>query len=170
MTKISLTYCGMPGSGETVKAAKQDAAARIETLLDDLKQPVIVRWRDHAVLVYRSLGGWDYQCLFDINDGECFTSRTTYSCCMMSGTFDETLRSAIQHLADVVRREGEMEIPDIITKSGLRPTIIHAMSDEYTRRGKQDDINRQRGREADALGLTDGAKYAYILGDPRVAA
>jgi hypothetical protein len=59
-TIINLRYCGMAGKGPTVKAAKADAAAKIEHLLNDMGQPVITRFGAYAALIWRGVSGWHY--------------------------------------------------------------------------------------------------------------
>lgn len=63
MTKsIDLTYCGMPGTGPTVTAAKQDATRKIESLIADVQRgPRVVYIGESVGLVSRDLHGWRYQ-------------------------------------------------------------------------------------------------------------
>lgn len=63
-TQINLTYCGMEGSGPTVKQAKADAAVKIERLLTELNQApnlYVMQVDTWSALVARGPQGWGFR-------------------------------------------------------------------------------------------------------------
>jgi hypothetical protein len=57
--QITLTHFGVTGTGETVKAAKQDAGHKIETLIRDIsRRPTIIAIEGYASMIYRTPDGW----------------------------------------------------------------------------------------------------------------
>jgi hypothetical protein len=51
--QITLQYCGMEGTGETVTKAKQDAARKIEAMLAADYTPKVVAYKGNAFLIWR---------------------------------------------------------------------------------------------------------------------
>src|SRR5229473_3349469 len=101
-TKITLEYFGFQGQGATVKEAKQDAGRKIEALHAGTFQPQLREWRGEAVLVYRTLTGWEYT--FIQHQGGALR---THGTAMGDGEFFNTLRSAERHLVGVAWNVGD---------------------------------------------------------------
>lgn len=57
---ISLTYCGMEGSGRTVSLAKQDATRKIEAALEGSYMPSVLAAGDDMAVMWREPCGWYY--------------------------------------------------------------------------------------------------------------
>ena len=58
MAKVTVTYVGMEGTGKTLAAAKQDAAAKAEAALTGDYTPEIIAFRGVVALVWREPTGW----------------------------------------------------------------------------------------------------------------
>jgi hypothetical protein len=100
MSKVHhLEYCGMPGSGPTVKEAKQDAARKLERLVNDSsKDPVVVACGSYASLVWRSAYGW---CSSLISSPDGFYKRLSPCYYGSTSTRDEVIENARQHVAQL---------------------------------------------------------------------
>src|SRR4051812_42854277 len=61
---IHLEYCGMDGSGPTVKEAKQDATRKIEALLKETWKPIYIVCRNVSGVLWRDPHGWHFNYLF----------------------------------------------------------------------------------------------------------
>ena len=57
MKTIKLEYCGMAGEGRTVREAKQDATRKIESFLSASHEPVFIKWKGEAVLLWHTPHG-----------------------------------------------------------------------------------------------------------------
>lgn len=104
MTKINLEYFGMPGSGATVKEAKQDAGHRIEQALEGDYNPIVIRFRDHMLVVARDPKlGWGYRIVYpDV--------KSVRDSLYLQGTEDDRetcIAHAVRHLADILREYRE---------------------------------------------------------------
>jgi hypothetical protein len=56
-TKITLTYCGMEGAGETVRAARQNAADKLTSIMNANYSPHVVSCGDMKALIYNTPSG-----------------------------------------------------------------------------------------------------------------
>jgi len=94
-TKIQLTYCGMAGEGATVKLAKQDAARKIEAVLDGYYSPHMLRQGDLMGLVWREPSGYCYKIIWaDTKSGSIFGNTSG-----RDSDQKETLRACARHMA-----------------------------------------------------------------------
>ena len=97
MTTINLTYCGMNGSGPTVKEAKQDAARKIEAVLDGSYDPVVARLNGITGIAFRTPDGWKYTIVWaDAKDG------VNKNVCTITGGDGrhEVLKHLLRHMDD----------------------------------------------------------------------
>src|SRR5213593_2027991 len=107
MTTIRLTYCGMAGEGPTVKEAKQDAARKIEAVLDADYTPAVYRWGNSCAVVWRTPRGINSAYLHG-------PGKPGGHCCHFREDFDHVCREVRLNLA---RNEADItsdEIPAII--------------------------------------------------------
>jgi hypothetical protein len=58
MAKVQVEYCGMPGEGKTLTAAKQDAARKAEDALKGDYTPTLLCVGDQMGLLFRTPQGW----------------------------------------------------------------------------------------------------------------
>lgn len=101
--EIRLTYYGVEGCGPTVREAKENAGAEIKRIIDRCdNDPLLVRLRDQAILIYPRTSGWTHSLITDDKGalrgtGNGFRPHgpTGY------GSFEETRTAAIKHLAHV---------------------------------------------------------------------
>jgi hypothetical protein len=160
MKKITLEYCGMPGSGATVREAKADAARSIQTLLSEITSPRFIRWRETCVIIFRDRADWGYM-IRRMDEAESDVGHFGGSCHGFA-SLDACDRAARLHLADMVRREGE-GVPEIISKAPMSAREVASMEREYMERARRDDAAMVRARAADAAGLTDpNLRHIYI--------
>lgn len=94
-TKISLTYCGMPGDGRTVTDAKKDAARKIEKALDGHYTPTMMRAGDLIGFIWREpMQGYHYKIVRpDTENGALFGNATG------TGEESDTRRACARHMA-----------------------------------------------------------------------
>lgn len=94
MPTVTTEYCGVEGTGGSLKEAKADAARKIERSLKGSYTPEIVAHRGWAHLIYREPDGWHYRNIATpqgVRDGQVWGSR--------GGTYEETLRAVQSDLA-----------------------------------------------------------------------
>ena len=101
-TKVRITYYGMDGEGETVTKANLDAGRKIEVALEGSYTPKLLGKLDSwHVIMWREPRGWSYK----IMDGEENAQNYTYPeglfGCQGDSSYEDTLRSARRHLAQV---------------------------------------------------------------------
>lgn len=103
-TQISITYCGMPASGRTVKEAKQDAARKIESALSGSYSPRFLRHADMLAFVWREpMSGFVYRIVYaDTNAG------TLYGSCENADEI-ATTRAAARHMAQLAGHYSGLE-------------------------------------------------------------
>lgn len=98
-TTINLEYCGIDGSGPTVREAKQDAARKLTALVNDLRRtsPLIILIEGHAALVWRDANGWTYRLITDENGA--LRDGPQYGSSSSADDREATERSVRRHLA-----------------------------------------------------------------------
>jgi hypothetical protein len=148
MTNINLTYCGMPGSGPTVKEAKQDAARKIEAALADSYMPTVITWRGRIAIIFREpVGGWQYQ----IGDLEGEGLRHFCTVTSWEDRLDAEL-AARRHLADNGRRPGERTSELLEGVRGPKGADLLYAQREFARSAAWSD----RLQECMAAGMNEG--------------
>jgi hypothetical protein len=131
MTKISLTYCGMFGTGPTVKEAKQDAARKIETFLQSDFTPVILRWKNRTGIVWITPCGVSSS-LFDESGkitGECShgTSATMASVTrLMRGNLARLEADATSDEIPAILGNDKELVADFVSWLGFQRAYTHA--------------------------------------------
>jgi len=91
-TTITLKYCGMEGTGPTVKAAKQDAASKIERLLAESWEPTYIQGRTLIGMVWRDQFAWAY-CILEAPITERPCQHYNYD------TREDAYRACARHMA-----------------------------------------------------------------------
>lgn len=94
MSKTAKVH-GFTGVGETTKEARQDAIRQIKALQEGYWTPEVRSWCGETVIIVRTVAGGDYYFVRE-RDGV----PTLRSCCMVS-SFQEAVRSAERHLAQI---------------------------------------------------------------------
>lgn len=149
-TQINLTYCGMGGAGKTVKEAKQDAARKIEAVLDGHYFPRIITYRGNSILVYRTPQAWHTTIIVD--DGEPRQGVLTSSC--MYETESEAASAAQLQVAQLGwKRQDGYTMPDFLTDKQKRE--MHTMITFW-----------MRYQDAKAAGMNDHDAHDYAWKNP----
>lgn len=149
-TQINLTYCGMGGTGKTVKEAKQDAARKIEAVLDGNYFPRILSYRDISILVYRTPQGWHTTIIRD--DGKMMEGLLTSS--SMHETASEATSVAQVQLAQLGwKRDDGYTMPDFLTDAQKRD--MHSMITFW-----------MRYQDARKAGMGEDDAHSYALKNP----
>lgn len=113
-TIINLTYCGMAGSGATVKLAKQDAARKIEAVLSGYYTPYMMRAGDLLGVMWREPNGYSYKIIRpDTKAGQVFGN----SLCIGS-TEADTREAMASHMAQNIGSYAGLE--KHLTKYAMR--------------------------------------------------
>lgn len=145
-TKIELTYCGMSGSGATVKLAKQDAARKIEAALAGYYTPTVLRHGDLIGFVWREPAGYCYKILWPVIE-----SGPTYG----SGSkLDEksVISNCARHMAQSVGH--------------YAGTIAKYLNDADKRNLDSYFAWQERYRVAKSTGMTDQQAYDHASNRP----
>lgn len=101
-TEIHLTYYGIEGRGPTVREAKAAAGREIEQIVKRCESdPLLVRIRDQAIIVYPRTSGWTYALITDeagLRTGaQGYRVNGVYS----QGSFEEIRNAGVKHLAQI---------------------------------------------------------------------
>jgi hypothetical protein len=112
-TRIELEYCGVHGSGATVKEAKLDATRTIENYVDRQFCKRVVQWRGNAVVIIPSLQGWDWIQIHN-DEPEKAVVHSPGGYCDSGADLAATLERAKEHVARLGWKAGE-GIPELLT-------------------------------------------------------
>jgi len=101
---VRITYYGMEGEGKTLTEAKRDAGRKVEMALEGSYTPKLLGQLDSFhVIIWREPNGWSYKLL----NGDPVDATKTYTYpeglygCQGDSSYEDTLRSARRHLAQV---------------------------------------------------------------------
>ena len=108
MTKITLEYFGMTGTGATVKEAKQDAGVKLTAAMSKHYEPKIFQWKSHIGLVWNTPR--------EVCSGYVHDGRISGVCCNGIDDFDTTCMRMRYNLAQNGADIFDDEIPAIIAK------------------------------------------------------
>ena len=102
------TVLGMTGQGETIAAAKDDAAAQIERILEaDKHYPEITAFRGHAALVFASSGHWLYKLICE--PGQPLKAGTVQPTTFAHWSRLEAIAYARSHMAQIAWTPAEID-------------------------------------------------------------
>lgn len=151
MATVTVTYCGMEGTGRNVTQAKQDAARKIEAVLSGYWSPVLIRGRKYLMLVYREPNGWRSK-LIDPRDTKARIVDTVYGNFIPGSTQDEAVADASRHLAQV---EIDLDAPDPFFPP---PYLTH---DRDVREWRSYVAWQLAARHAQKLGMSDNDMHRW---------
>ena len=151
MPTVTLEYYGVSGTGKNLTEAKRDAGAKIERALKN-RSPRLYRYRGAMLIVWTEPEGDCYRIVWpDTRDGS-----VDHGCTM---TRDNGDACGLKHLIDIMRTEGEYEMPDWVPARIARDHGARWLAD-----WRSNDEFQRRYREAQARGMTDGDCHAYACG------
>lgn len=143
MTNHRLTYCGMEGEGRTVALAKQDAARKINAVLDGSYAPVCIPGRVTIGIVFRTTFGWSYR-IVERAGVELST------CYHPSEGFDSADRACRSHMAqNELDLDHPFDVPTYLTDKRDRSEYIDYAAWQLA------------ARAAQTQGLTDTEIHAW---------
>lgn len=164
MTQIRVEYCGMPGTGRTVREAKQDAARKIEAALDGTYQPMVLSYRGLTAVVWRvAKHGWVYGFLHELEASH--FERCEPTCYPGAGEAEPTtaLLACVNHMVSITRQEGEIDSPLF---DALPPDMAAEARRTLALQAPWQDEFQRRYREAIAKGMSDNDAHAYASRNP----
>ncbi|MCR4300689.1 MAG: hypothetical protein NUV51_03690 [Sulfuricaulis sp.] len=140
-TKITLTYCGMEGQGATVKLAKQDAARKIEAVLDGGYTPFIIRHFDLIGVIFREPSGWSYKIIYpDTKSGP------AYGSCSSFGDSEAQCRSHCAH--HIAQNAGSYSgLQSHLTDSDMRELDRYFAWQERFRKARAQGYDESQSRQ-----------------------
>jgi hypothetical protein len=97
MNTVSVTYCGMEGTGRNVTSAKQDAARKLESIMHGSYNPALLECRMNTILVWRDTQGWHSRVIQ--TPGNPVTNSPSYN--WEGNDRDEAVHNARAHLAQL---------------------------------------------------------------------
>ena len=142
MATVTVDYFGVSGTGRTVKEAKLDAGRKIESAIS--KSPKVYSYRGRSVFIYYRPGGAAYVIVHPDSEGE--------SLCSSTCSTDDAERSALHHLLQIARKEGEYECPSWVPREYRK---------EFVRDWRHNDGFQRAYRKAREMGLADTARHYW---------
>jgi len=153
MKKITLEYCGWESSGKTVAEAKQTAAREIKAALQGSYDPILMSWRDHTILCWRTPHGWNSRIIRDELGIRC--NGVLYGSGYNGQTEHECARQARLQLAQLTwKAEDGTEPPQIVQHTGLEKEFASWAEFQY------------RYQDARKLGMSDDDAHSYAGRNP----
>lgn len=115
MSKITLEYLGIEGTGRTVKEAKLDATRTIEKMLKVDRSPYFMSFRGQSVLIWHN--GTSYVSRMLDQDGDYSRGKkVSYCTSHCSDNISDVLAENRRHLAQICW-DGQEEMSPLLTEA-----------------------------------------------------
>ena len=124
MTKKFASRGCLTGEGRTVKEAKDELNALVDTALADSYTPVLLSYQGHHALAYRCPVGWSYTLLRLAGDG-----KSEVGCTVFVGARYDCIQSAAFHIiqngCNINAIRSVDDLPSFLENNSLRSELVY---------------------------------------------